>query len=44
MAFAAAFLLWLFVHKSLVEELKERYHLEDIEGDGRIILKYILKE
>jgi len=28
----------------LVEELKERYHLEDIEGDGIIILKHILKE
>jgi hypothetical protein len=32
------------MHKILVEAFKERYHLEDIEGDGRIILKHILKE
>jgi hypothetical protein len=29
--------------KSIQENLKERYHLEDLDIDGRIIIKWILK-
>jgi hypothetical protein len=28
----------------LVEDLRERYHLEDLDIDGRIILKGIFKK
>jgi len=31
-------------YKSLIENLKGKDHLEDLCGDGRLILKYILEQ